>query len=159
VFIGLIPWGASHCSAIAQNPTFIAQTARRVEINNGKAHLKLKLPVAVYFENVVRSDPKDPNSPLEGIGRFNIEVYALHLLCLRVEKFPPAGLVATHWMFDGLFPFIELIILSWLTGRATSAPGFYAKLKTPVAATPEEDKQQVELSYADPHRFDDRKLF
>lgn len=161
IFIGLIPWGASHCQSIARDPTFTAQTARQVEAVNGKQHLKLKLPVAVYFENVVRTDPKDPNSPLEGIGRFNIEVYTLHLLGVPVEKFPPAGLVATHWMFDGLFPFIELIVLSWLMGgyESSRADGFYAKLKTPVAATPEEDKQQVELSYADPHRFDDRKLF
>jgi hypothetical protein len=31
-------------------------------------------------------------------------------------------------------------------------------MKTPVAPTPEDDRREVELSYAHPHRFDDRKL-
>jgi hypothetical protein len=37
--------------------------------------------------------------------------------------------------------------------------GFFAKLKTPVAPTPEEDEREVTLSYEKPHRFDHRKLF
>lgn len=36
---------------------------------------------------------------------------------------------------------------------------FYAKLKTPVGATPEIEQQEIALSYADPHRHDHQKLF
>ena len=45
------------------------------------------LPTAVYFDSVGRVDPKDANSPLEGIGRFNVENYSLHLLGVPVERF------------------------------------------------------------------------
>jgi hypothetical protein len=63
-------------------------------------------------------------------------------------------------MFDSLFPFVCLIFFSLITPRTAPerAPGFYAKLKTPVAPTPEEDKLEVQRSYEDPTRFDHEKL-
>ena len=36
---------------------------------------------------------------------------------------------------------------------------FFVKMKTPVESDPEEDVRQLELSYANPRRFDDRNLF
>ena len=38
------------------------------------------------------------------------------------------------------------------------AAKFYAKMKTPVAPTPEADRREVDLSYAHPGRFDHLKL-
>ena len=35
----------------------------------------------------------------------------------------------------------------------------YVKMKTPVDSDPANDKAQIERSYAQPDRFDDRKLF
>jgi len=36
---------------------------------------------------------------------------------------------------------------------------FFVKMKTPVEGDPEEDTRQLELSYADPRRFDDTNMF
>jgi len=36
---------------------------------------------------------------------------------------------------------------------------FYARMKTPVNPDPEKDAREVELSYANPRRFDHTKIF
>ena len=36
---------------------------------------------------------------------------------------------------------------------------FYARMKTPVNPDPEKDRKEVELSYANPNRFDHVKFF
>jgi hypothetical protein len=118
-------------------------------------------PVGCFFEQVARINPKDPTSPYEGLGRFFTENYILHLLGVPVEKFTPAGIVASRWIFDSLLPFVCLMTFSLITRPSTPerAPGFYAKMKTPVAPTPDDDRREVELSYAQPSRFDHLKLF
>jgi Na+/proline symporter len=118
-------------------------------------------PVPVFFEAVVHSDPANPDSPLEGQGYFSVENWILSLAGVDVRSFTPAGLLASRFWFDGLLPFALLIPLSLLT--SPDDPGrvarFHAKMKTPVAATPEEDERELAASAADPGRFDDRKLF
>ena len=118
-------------------------------------------PMAVFFDGVARIDPKDPNSPREGIGRFSVENYCLYLLGVPVRRFTAAAMTTSRWAFDGAFPFVLLIFLSLLTkpDELERADRFFAKMRTPVAPTPELDKQEVELSYQTPHRFDDRKIF
>lgn len=180
VLIGIVPWTIPHSVWIRRQTSMIVQTPQRVikvvggatkaDVLAGRAKKigepikkeHVLLPHAVYFASVARINPKDEHSALEGIGRFNVEAYILHLIGIPVQNFTAAGLVTTHWLFDGLFPFIELIILSLLTRPCEVERGnaFYAKMKTPIAREGhDEDRKQVELSYADPHRFDDQKLF
>jgi Na+/proline symporter len=123
-------------------------------------------PVAVYFDTVAHSNPQDPKSPMQGVGRFQVETYLLHLIGVPVQQFNKAGILTARWGVDGALPFIMLIVFSYLLpGRKPTEAdqhriaGFYAKLKTPVAPTPEEDDREVALSYENPKRFDDRKLF
>jgi SSS family solute:Na+ symporter len=122
---------------------------------------RFHLPVAVYFDKVVKSNPQDPGSPLEGFGRFNIELYTLHLLGLPVTHLHAAGLTTWNWLFDTFMPFIVIMFVSLVTnaGDALRADRFYAKMRTPVGATPEIDRQEIEESNQDPHRFDHKKLF
>jgi SSS family solute:Na+ symporter len=117
-------------------------------------------PAACFFERVARIDPSDPTSPKEGIGRFNVEVWLISLLKVPVQNFPPAGLRCTRWLFDGLLPFAMLLVFSFFTPRADPlrVARFQAKMKTPVAPTPELDHEEVEKSYAEPGRFDHTKL-
>jgi SSS family solute:Na+ symporter len=117
-------------------------------------------PAACFFERVARVDPSDPTSPKEGIGRFNVEVWLISLLGVPVQNFPPAGLRCTRWLFDGLLPFVMLLFFSFFTPRADPlrVARFQAKMKTPVAPTPELDHEEVEKSYAEPSRFDYTKL-
>lgn len=123
-------------------------------------------PVAIYYEAVARANPQDPNSPMEGVGRFQVEAWLLRCAGFPVLDFNKAGLLTARWLVDGVLPFIMLILLSYLLpGRKLTeedkhrVDGFFAKLKTPVAATPEEDDREVALSYENPHRFDSKKLF
>ncbi len=118
-------------------------------------------PVPIFFESVVHIDPNDPASPREGRGAFRTENWIVSLFGVRLRGFTPAGLLATRFWFDGLVPFLLLIPLSWLTRRTdpVRVGRFYAKLKTPVAPTPEEDASALATSYAEPARFDGQKLF
>jgi solute:Na+ symporter, SSS family len=70
-------------------------------------------------------------------------------------------MLTTRWAFDGLFPFGFLILCSFLSpaDELERADRFFAKMRTPVAPTPELDKREVELSYQMPHRFDQKKIF
>jgi SSS family solute:Na+ symporter len=178
VWIGLVPWVAPHVQWVRQHPALVAQTPERaVEVITGatqadvaagraervgdsirKSHVVL--PVAVFFERVAHQDPNDPASPLEGIGRFNVETFSLHLIGVPVGKFSPAGILATRWLFDGLFPFVMLIVFSlfFKPRHSDLAERFYAKMKTPVGKTPEEDANAVAANQADPRRLDHLKL-
>jgi hypothetical protein len=97
---------------------------------------------------------------MRGDGRFQIEVFVLHLMHVPVERFSSADLRTTRWAFDGIFPFVLMILVSMVTAPAEEnrIDRFYAKLKTPVAPTPELDLEEVSKSFQDPHRFDDLKL-
>jgi energy-coupling factor transporter transmembrane protein EcfT len=64
-------------------------------------------------------------------------------------------------MVDFLIPVVILVVMSLLTERTdpVRVGKFYARLKTPVGATPEEDERAVEDSYANPTRYDHQKLW
>jgi Na+/proline symporter len=123
-------------------------------------------PVAIFYEAVARSNPLDPASPMEGVGRFEVETYLLNLIGFPVRDFNRAGILTARWLVDGVVPFVMLIVFSYLLPGPKPTEkdqhridGFFAKLKTPVAPTPEEDDREVALSYENPHRFDHKKLF
>lgn len=118
-------------------------------------------PKPVFFDRIVRLDPSKPELGREGQGRFFADNYILYNLGMPFDTLPPSAVTASRWFFDALFPFVCLIVFSLVTPRSAPerAPGFYAKLKTPVAETPELDHEEVEKSYANPNRFDHQKLF
>jgi SSS family solute:Na+ symporter len=119
------------------------------------------VPKAVFFDKVVKIDPSDPQSPMEGAGRFNVELYTLHAVGLPVTHLHAADKKAWEWLFDTLLPFVVIMAVSLVTpmGDAERADRFYAKMRTPVGATPEEDRRDIERSNAEPHRFDGKKIF
>lgn len=114
----------------------------------------------VFFDRLIRVDPAKPELGMEGQGRFFADNYILNLLGMPFANLPPSVVTASRWFFDALFPFFCLIFFSLLTPRSAPerAPGFYAKLKTPVAPTPEEDHAEVQKSHDHPERFDHEKL-
>jgi SSS family solute:Na+ symporter len=184
VVIGIAPSVVPRFQSLRQSKIFTESTdarsimavigASKDDVANGLAtkvgqaiQKSIKVPpVAVYFDTVAHADPQDVHSPLQGVGRFQVETYLLHLIGVPVQQFNKAGILTARWGVDGALPFIMLIVFSYLLpGRkATEADehriaGFYAKLKTPVAPTPLEDEREVALSYEKPRRFDHRKLF
>jgi hypothetical protein len=115
----------------------------------------------VYWKQLVRTNPADPASPLEGRGRFNFECWTLNKLGLDVAKLAPQGREAATFYFDGLFPFLVLLIVSYATRPTDRARVdlFYGKMKTPVGDTPELEAAAMEETRRNPGRFDHTKLF
>ena len=131
-------------------------------------------PTALFFESVARINPNDPKSRLEGIGRFNLETFLLYHMDLPLTKYRPAQLVTARWIFDTVAPFVIMIFFSYvlppipipgLTRAQQKAEQdirnarFFAKMKTPVAPTPEQDAEELAKSFADPTRFERQNLF
>ncbi|MCX6950816.1 MAG: sodium:solute symporter family protein [Verrucomicrobia bacterium] len=179
-FIAVIPWIVPLVPSLARSETLTQMTRERVlevssvataaDVAAGRAarvgdtftHTRRIEPVSLFFEEgVVRVDPKDPASPKTGKGLFRTEVYLLKVLGLDVAGFNSAQLLTTRYLVDALLPITLIFVVSLLTPRTEPdrVARFYARMKTPVAATPEEDAAVVAASYASPTRFDHLKLF
>jgi hypothetical protein len=180
LLIAVVPSVVSSIPALARSASLTLLTRERVVTSQvaataadvaaglapaaGKTITKTRRiePVSVYFEEgVVRVDPKDPHSPKTGKGLFRTEVYLLALLGCDVAGFSAAQLLTTRYLVDFLLPVLVLIGMSLLTPPTDAArvARFYVRMKTPVAATLEEDARAVEASYAHPTRYDHLKLF
>ena len=118
-------------------------------------------PVGIFFERVVRTDPANPASPQEGRGRFHAELWVISWFGVDFTHWAKPQLVAARFFFDAIFPFVLLVLFSWMTRPVPDAAldRFFARLHTPVQPTPEADAAEVEVSYANPRRFDHDKLF
>ncbi len=118
-------------------------------------------PTSVYFDSVVRIDPEDPSSPLEGIGRLHTELILACWLGFDLPSMSPSALLTLRYLIASILPFLLLIPVSWLTcdkGLEETIARFYAKMKTPVDPDPKKDAEELAKSYADPSRFDHTKL-
>jgi solute:Na+ symporter, SSS family len=146
LLIGILPIVVPMVPALKRSPSMALETS------GGSA---------CFFEKVANIDSRRPELGKEGIGRFLTENYLVHLIGVPITKFTTAGLVTTRWLFDAIFPFVLLIVFSWVTPKGEIERGarFYARMKTKVAPTPEEDRAEVEASHANPSRFDHLKLF
>ena len=180
LLIAVIPSVVSSIPALARSETLTAMTRERVvraevdataaDVAAGRAKApgeKITVtrriePVSLYFEEgVVRVDPKDPTSPRTGKGLFRTEVFLLSLLGVDVAGFSSAQLLTTRYLVDALIPILLIFGVSLVT-RPTDperVARFYARMKTPVAPTLEEDARRVAESYAHPTRYDHLKLF
>ncbi|MCF7761421.1 MAG: hypothetical protein K9M98_13055 [Cephaloticoccus sp.] len=115
----------------------------------------------VFFETVVRTTAADPTSPLVGQGRFHSELWVLDQVGVDVASFSPSGRNAARFVYDGLFPFAVLILVSLFTRAPDRArtDQFFGKMKTVVAASPELDLAEMEATRLNPGRFNHTKLF
>ncbi len=96
-----------------------------------------------------------------GQGRMNLDFYLYHLLGMDLRKADKAALQTLRLPPRLIAPFVVMILLSFVSrpGSKESLDRYYVKMKTPVKPEPEEDKRELELSYAQPDRFDDKKMF
>jgi hypothetical protein len=141
-------WIGSHVDAISSSPAL----TQRVE-EKGRLH-------PVFFERVVRQDPENLNSPLMGEGRFHLELWVLDTAGMNVAALSASQRNAARFIYDGLFPFAVLILVSLFTRRPDRmrTDQFFGKMKTPVGATPELEVVAMEETNRAPRRFDDTKL-
>ncbi len=114
----------------------------------------------IYFERVVRTDPADPDSPLEGQGRFHAEIWVMSWLGIDFGRWSKAQLVATRFFFDALFPCVLLFGISAFTRPTEKSrlDRFYGKLHTPVKPKLEEDKAAVEYAAVHPEDTEPKKI-
>lgn len=180
LLIAVVPSVVSSIPSLAQSATLTQLTRERLvtsqvaataaDVKSGLAPVEGRTisktrriePVSVFFEEgVVRVNPNDPNSPKTGKGLFRSEVYVMSVLGFDVAGFTAAQLLTTRYLVDFLLPVIVLIAVSLMTQPTEPArvARFYARMKTPVAETLEEDAKAVEASYASPTRYDHLKLF
>lgn len=160
------------------NPSFLQETEPKVityttnalkkDVEEGRAgHIGQSIPkqhviepVGVYFEQVARIDPSDPDSAKVGLGRFHAELWVLSWFGMEFSGFKKSQLVAIRFFFDAIFPFVFLFLISFFTRPAPKAnlDRFFAKLHTPVQKTEEEDKAALEESYKNPGKFEKDKI-
>jgi len=117
-------------------------------------------PVPVYFDSVVHENPADLASRLVGSGRFFFEGWLLNQAGLDVAGMTPNQRFTAMFFFDGIFPFVVLIVVSLVTPRTDPqrVAVFYGTMKTPVGATPELEAAAIEETRRNPTRFDHTKL-
>ena len=96
----------------------------------------------------------------EGSFRFDMMIYD-KLLGYDLTIVRNATLKTLEFPFKIIAPFLVMIIASLLTrpNSKEALDRLYVRMKTPVRPDPEEDKTEMEKSYAEPSRFDDRKMF
>jgi SSS family solute:Na+ symporter len=97
---------------------------------------------------------------LEGCGRFNLDYLVYQAMGMDLTEKDNAMLETLRLPPRLITPFLVLILLSFITPRnsKTALDRHYVKMKTPVSPDPETDRQELQASYADPARFDHRKL-
>ncbi|OAM90438.1 hypothetical protein OH491_01395 [Termitidicoccus mucosus] len=118
-------------------------------------------PAPVYWESVTRVNKNDPDSPLRGGGRFQMENYMVTKLGIVDSiKMTARNRENLRYYVDALLPFLVLVIVSLFTRNRNpvQVDFFYGKMKTPVGATPELEAQAIEETRRNPRRFDHTKL-
>ncbi|MDQ7052824.1 MAG: hypothetical protein Q9P14_08020 [candidate division KSB1 bacterium] len=83
------------------------------------------------------------------------------MLGLDFTHWRKAQLVAARFAFDALFPFVVLILVSYVTRPPSrqTLDWFFAKIHSPVQATLEEDARLVKRHAANMQIFQRRLLF
>jgi SSS family solute:Na+ symporter len=96
----------------------------------------------------------------EGSFRFDMIIYD-KVLGFDLTKVRNATLKTLEFPFKIIAPFLVMILASLLTkpNSKKALDRLYVKMKTPVNPDPEQDSREIDVSYAKPNRFDDRKLF
>jgi len=136
------------------------ETSRPEPLTMGQAFQKdYQLPrKAIFWTKGIKPDS---NGRAFGSGILSLELVLLDKLGFDLQKNTYAMNETIRILIRTIIPFLILIVIALVmkpeNGRRINL--FFVKMKTPVHTNPEEDARQLKLSYADPHRFDHKKLF
>ncbi|MEO2033458.1 MAG: sodium:solute symporter family protein [Planctomycetaceae bacterium] len=122
------------------------QVIRTEELNEFSRRETLEYPAGTSFR---------------GAGNLRLNLLFFKPLGLNLGSQSSSTLNALELVPKILMPFVVMIVFSLITPQNSrnALDRYYVKMKTPVGPDPEHDKAEVEMSYADPSRFDHRKLF
>ncbi|MCH2367878.1 MAG: hypothetical protein MK554_11790, partial [Planctomycetes bacterium] len=98
---------------------------------------------------------------LRGEGFFNIDFLFYGAVGIDLDGLSKEAVEALRVPLKVTIPFLVMIIASLLTkpNRREALDRFYVKMKTPTEIDPGKDREELELSYAEPDRYDYKKLF
>ena len=98
---------------------------------------------------------------LVGSGRLRLDMLIIDKLGVDLASMDNAAIKTLDLPFATVVPFIVMILASLVTkpNSRQALDRLYVKMKTPVDPDPAGDRAQMERSYAQPDRFDERKLF
>ena len=98
---------------------------------------------------------------MKGKGAFELDFLLYERMDLDLTTQSNGTLEALRLPTRLFLPFVFLILLSFVTPRGDQEKldRYYVKMKTPVDPDPEKDAEEMRLSYENPHRFDDKRLF
>ncbi len=96
-----------------------------------------------------------------GEGRLDLDNVVYQVLGMDLRKVDNAMLTTLRIPPRLIMPLVVMVLLSLVTrpGSKDVLDRYYVKMKTPVHPDPEEDKRELEQSYASPTRFDDKKIW
>jgi SSS family solute:Na+ symporter len=98
---------------------------------------------------------------LVGSGFFSLDFILYEALGVDLESLPSPAIEALRLPPRVFVPLLVMFLLSLITPRVgkESLDRFYVKMKTPTLTDPEADREELEKSYAEPTRFDEKRLF
>ena len=137
------------------------------ELRTHEAYLTVNSPEgaaggqSIYWTGGVKENEEEEGDKIgQGSFRFDMVIYD-KLLGLDLTQYRKAALKTLEFPFKIIAPFLVMIIASLLTqpNSKTALDRLYVKMKTPVDPDPERDAREIDVSYARPDRFNDRKLF
>ncbi len=137
------------------------------ELRTHEAYLAVNSPEgaaggqSIYWTGGVKENEEEGGEKIgQGSFRFDMVIYD-KLLGLDLTQYRKAALKTLEFPFKIIAPFLVMIIASLLTqpNSKKALDRLYVKMKTPVDPDPEGDAREIDVSYARPDRFNDRKLF
>lgn len=111
----------------------------------------------IYFERLVVDD----DGTARGEGLFRANIWILEQVGLEIRTWSTAERGTAAFLFDTIFPFVLLILISLVT-RPNSEPvlrDFYARINTPAVADPVEDARLVQEKIDNPELVEQNKMF
>lgn len=137
------------------------------ELRTHEAYLTVNSPEgaaggqSIYWTGGVKENEEEGGDKIgQGSFRFDMVIYD-KLLGLDLTQYRKAALKTLEFPFKIIAPFLVMIIASLLTqpNSKKALDRLYVKMKTPVDPDPEGDAHEIDVSYARPDRFNDRKMF
>ncbi len=136
-----------------------AEGTRPSELVEGQAFTKTfpGKKIAVFWAGGIKTNE---NGDTVGTGLFRTELYLLHLFGVDLVSNSVAVNESLSLLFKLVFPFAAVLLMGFLTKPVDdkTLDRFYGRLLTPVKPDHEEDAREVELTYQNPHRFNDTRL-
>ena len=98
---------------------------------------------------------------LVGQGFFKLDFLLYDLMGIDLRSLSNPAMESLRLPPRIITPFIVMFLLCLVTRRGDpeALDRFYVKMKTPTEPDPEADRLELEKSYKDPSRFDDKKMF